>query len=293
MEFPLCPYIRRAWYNILQPNEDIRERVIFDYELLYIKEGKALITVEDRSYTGTAGDMFIFRPRQRHSIRVIYNERLVQPHIHFDLLYYADREQVPVSYDDIQNIPPHELSFFRQDILDQFIPSFPSHFRPHEQLYVEQLIFDIIHTLSNPTAFSDIRLARLFLQLWEQLLSELSYGKSDIHAREQISAKIKMYIEQNVSHTITLDEIADVLHFSRSYISRIFMQSYGIPPLHYHTLLRVQKARSMIRFTNMPLSEIAVQMGFDSPQNFSRVFRKHEGITPSAVRRTDHHAEIS
>lgn len=284
MDTPLCPYIRRAWYNILQPNEDILERVIFDYELLCIKEGRALITIEDREFVGIPGDMFIFRPRQRHSIRVIFNERLVQPHIHFDLQYYKDREQVPISYVNIDDIPSDAMSFFRDDILDRFISPFPLCFRPHSTLYIEQMIFDIIHAISHPAPHNEIRLARLFLQLWEQVLNELSYGKKDLRTSGDVSAKIKLYIEQNVSRALTLDEIVQVLHFSRSYISRVFQESHGTSPLRYHTLLRVQRAKNMIQFTNMSLSEIAASMEFESLQDFSRVFKKIEGRPPSSFR---------
>ena len=284
MDTPLCPFIRRAWYNILQPDEHIRERVIFDYELLYVKEGKALITVEDSEYIASPGDLFIFRPKQRHSIQVIFNERLVQPHIHFDLQYAPDRENVPVSYDNIDNIPPGELSFFRLDILDRFVSPFPSRFRPHGQLYMEQLLFDIIHAVTYPGPHNEIRLSHLFLRLWEQVMNELTYGHRDVRSHEEVSDKIKFFIEQNVSRSILLDDIVQVLHFSRSYISRVFKDRYGVSPLHYHTLLRVQKAKGMIQFTNMPLSEIAVLAGFESSQDFSRVFKKAEGVPPSAFR---------
>ena len=98
MEPILSPYIRRAWYNILMPSEVIGPRVIFDYELVLIKEGHADIVIEDMHYAASPGDMFIFRPRQPHCIYTAPDEQLIQPHIHFDLLAYPDREKVPISY---------------------------------------------------------------------------------------------------------------------------------------------------------------------------------------------------
>ncbi len=284
METPLCPYIRRAWYNILQPNEHIAERVIFDYELLYIKEGKAIITLEDRRYTGGKGDVFIFRPRQRHAIRMVFDEQLVQPHIHFDLTYHPDRAVVPISYRNMDAIKPEEMSYFREDILDQFIAPFPSHFHPHAPMYIEQMIFDIIHAFTNPGPYKEITLTHLFLRLWEQVLNELTYGLTDTRAHEDISSRIKFFIEQNLTRPLPLDEIARLTHFSRSYVSRVFLDSFGTSPLRYHTLLRVQKAKSMIQFTNMSMSEIATAVGFESLQDFSRVFKKTDGFSPSTYR---------
>lgn len=284
MNMPLCPYIRRAWYNILQPNEHIQERVIFDYELLFVKEGKAIITIEDRRYTGTTGDVFIFRPGQRHSIRMVFDEQLIQPHIHFDLTYRADRERIPISYSNMDAIPLEERGYFREDILDQFISPFPSHFHPHAPLYIEQLIFDLIHAYSTPSPFNEITLAHLFLKLWEQVLNELTYSPHNASKASDIPSKLKLFIEQNVTHPLSLDEISKLAHFSRSYVSRIFQESYGFSPIRYHTVLRVQKAKSMVQFTNMSLSEIADSVGFESLQDFSRVFKKIDGLPPSSYR---------
>ncbi|MDR1569931.1 MAG: AraC family transcriptional regulator [Oscillospiraceae bacterium] len=285
-DIPLCPYIRRAWYNILQPNEDIKERVIYDYELLFVKEGKARIEIEGNQYEAQQGDLFIFRPRQKHAIYVTYGERLVQPHIHFDLQYSPDRELVPISYDDLDDIPSDSKSWFRSDILDDFISPFPSCFHPKEPLYVEQMIFDIIHAVSYPSRFNEIRLAHLFFRLWEQLLEEMTYCERASRAKGSVSAAIKMFIERNDSRKLSLSDIENTLHFSGSYVSRIFKDSYGVSPMAYHTMMRVHKAKGMIQFTNMPLNEIAIATGFDSIQDFSRVYKKVEGVSPSALRRT-------
>ena len=55
------PYIRRVWYHTMQPEEAIARRVIFDYELIYIKRGKATIVIEDIPYITQPGDLFIIR----------------------------------------------------------------------------------------------------------------------------------------------------------------------------------------------------------------------------------------
>jgi hypothetical protein len=54
------PYIRVAMDSIIGAPWHLKERVIFDHELLYIKEGKVLITVEEKEYIGIPGDIFLF-----------------------------------------------------------------------------------------------------------------------------------------------------------------------------------------------------------------------------------------
>ena len=285
MELLLCPYIRRAWYSLLEPGAVIHNRVIFDYELMYLKKGQASIMIGDQLYHATPGDLFLFRPKQPHAIYVSPNEEMIQPHIHFDLQYYDNRAIVPVSYDGLSDMTAEQLSYFREDILDQFFSPFPSYLRPHNGLYIEQLLFDIIHATDNPRPFNDVYLQHAFLKLWEQVLMEASYTSRDYAKKESAAVLIKQLIERNDSRALTLDEITQALHFSKSYIARVFQESYGISPLNYHTTLRVQKAKRMIQFTNMSLSQIAVSVGFESLQNFSRVFKKLDGCPPSNYRK--------
>lgn len=94
----LSPFIRVAWYNTLEAHTVIGPRDIFDYEILYLKEGKVEIIVDDRVYIGKPGDVFIFRPGQRHKITCLNDYPVIQPHIHFDLEYYENRDTVFVSY---------------------------------------------------------------------------------------------------------------------------------------------------------------------------------------------------
>lgn len=285
MDFILSPYIRRAWYNTLRPGEQIGPRVIFDYELVLIKEGNAVITIEDRKYFAGPGDMFIFRPNQRHIIQVTPNMPLIQPHIHFDLAYYENRARVPVSYNDMESIPSEQLSYFREDTLDHFLSPFPSHLHPNNELYIEQLLFNIIHAVESPRPFNEIYLQRLFLELWEQVLLEVLYANRQTNNQENTAARIKQFIDHNDSNPLTLDEIVQATHFSKSYISRIFQEKYGTSPIRYHAVVQIQKAKQMILFTNMSLSEIAEAVGFESLQDFSRVFRKIDNHSPSFYRK--------
>ena len=55
----------------------------------------------------------------------------------------------------------------------------PSYLRPHNGLYIEQLLFDIIHATDNPRPFNDVYLQHAFLKLWEQVLMEASYTSRD------------------------------------------------------------------------------------------------------------------
>lgn len=288
MKEPICPYIRRAWYDVMRPNNYIKERVIFDYELLYIKEGTAWITVEDKCYQGQVGDVFLFRPRQRHSIHVVADHSFVQPHVHFDLLYRENREQIPISFQNLDEIAIEEYPLFHKDILDSIYSPFPSMFHLHSPHDFELKLFDLIHEFENPSIYASIRFTSLFMTLWEQVLNEVTYNFDTSNTQKDASAqKIKYYIEQNTHTQLSMDELSELTHFSKSYVNRLFREAYHIPPLRYHMYLRMQKAKSLIRNTNMTISEISELLGFTTVQYFSFMFKNSEGLTPSKYRATE------
>lgn len=292
-KLPLCPYIRLAWYDVMQPGSDIPMRVIFDYELMYIKHGQALIVVEDaegqHSYNGTAGDLFFFRPRQRHSISILGDAPLTQPHIHFDLTYSEDREQVPVSLIDLPQMTEEEKRFFRSDVTGNFFEHFPTLIRLQYPAYFEQLFFDLIFVFHHPGHFQEVHLQALFLQLWYLLLSDIRFKTKPKEARhmEMDMYTVYLYIMRNLDRRISLDELCSIVYYNKCYLLRAFQKVYRLTPHQYHAYLRFEKARDMVCYTGMPIQTISARLGFSSLQDFSRFFRRMCGYAPSALRTDD------
>ncbi|MGM9648403.1 MAG: helix-turn-helix transcriptional regulator [Butyricicoccaceae bacterium] len=87
-----------------------------------------------------------------------------------------------------------------------------------------------------------------------------------------------------------LDEIAERLEVTTSYLIRLFSQTVGVPPGRYLKLRRLEYAKSLLLQTDMTVSLAADLSGFSGANYFAKVFRKEFGITPSEyalVHRTD------
>lgn len=280
------PYIRRAWYSILPPGFQIPERVIFDYEIVLIKDGRAQITVEDESYEAKCGDIFFFRPGQRHSFKV-YDQELVQPHVHFDLIYQNGlSENIPISKQNMEEMDEDQRRMIEKDITCHLFENFPCYIQLNNPTIVEQLLFDVIDAYDRPGPFPEIRLKWKFLHLLEYLLSEIALlTVKRTPQKKEWAEEFRLYLESNIDRTITLNELSEVFHIDRSYISRIFTTAYNTPPIRYHTMLRVERAKRMILYTNLSLTDIAEQTGFPCLQDFSRIFRRLEGVSPSKLRK--------
>ena len=79
-------------------------------------------------------------------------------------------------------------------------------------------------------------------------------------------------------------ELADALHVAPSYLSRLFKQHLGLPPMAYLAHWRAERAAALLLGTNRPISEIAEEIGWGDPNYFSRRFKQHFGVSASAYR---------
>jgi AraC family transcriptional regulator len=73
---------------------------------------------------------------------------------------------------------------------------------------------------------------------------------------------------------------------SRYRFTRSFTRALGMPPYRYVAKCRIESAKALLRTSRTPLSDIALALGFATPNHFSYVFRKTVGVTPSSYRRT-------
>jgi AraC family transcriptional regulator len=101
------------------------------------------------------------------------------------------------------------------------------------------------------------------------------------------------YIEANLASKIEIGVLANVLALSRSHFSRAFKHSFGLPPMEYVTVRRVERAKAMISSTTEPLAEVAVACGFADQPHLNRRFRDLIGMSPGRWRRSNMAVPIS
>jgi AraC family transcriptional regulator len=96
---------------------------------------------------------------------------------------------------------------------------------------------------------------------------------------------IEDYLEQNISRSITLEELANICNCTPVQFARKFYVHYGVRPHAYVLSRKVERACQHIRKDRLPLKEIALLSGFSDQSHLNRIFRRHKGITPAEYRR--------
>lgn len=91
------------------------------------------------------------------------------------------------------------------------------------------------------------------------------------------------YIEEHLSDNMTVDLLAQLVHFHPNYFIRMFKNTTGLSPIQYVNRKRMDKARQLLSFTSNSISGIAESLGMDATY-FSRLFKEYTALSPSEYR---------
>jgi AraC family transcriptional regulator len=92
------------------------------------------------------------------------------------------------------------------------------------------------------------------------------------------------YINEHLDRDLTVAAIATAVELSPYHFSRLFKQSTGLAPHQYVLQCRVERAKQLLRQTELTIAEIAYTVGFANQSHLNRHFKRLLGITPKAVR---------
>lgn len=104
--------------------------------------------------------------------------------------------------------------------------------------------------------------------------------------KEEISPidKALKYIDENFKDNINLNTIADKCNLSSCYFSKLFKREVGVNFSQYLKNKKIQHAKKLLKTTEIPILNIAIDLGFEDCGYFIRVFKNIEGITPKKYR---------
>lgn len=200
----------------------------------------------------------------------------------------------------IRGMEQDKVQDFINELFDKIIPN---HLCPEE---AGKLTLELINILRRISFEYQIRreesedgitdLSKLLEQSesireWQILIEEkvARYFKS-VQAVNQPQSSLTIqkalaYIQSNFTRDLTLEEVADHVGVSKSYLSRIFPEYAGKHFCSYLQQLRIERAKELLRFTDYHIYEIASKVGFWNSRYFGKVFRDMVGMTPADYRR--------
>ena len=96
---------------------------------------------------------------------------------------------------------------------------------------------------------------------------------------------VKRYTDENLVYNIELSQVAKLFHYNEKYLGRLFKKETGQTFKEYINNKRIQTAKQLLKNTNLTVTEIAIQTGYNNVTYFNRIFKKAKGVTPTAYRK--------
>ena len=262
------PYIRVAMHSVLPKNSFIKKRAIFDYELIYIEEGRLILDYADKDYTFKKGDFILLHPAVSHSFKMLKAD-LSQPHIHFDIVYSSDSNKRTVSFKNIEDFTEEEKSIIHPDYLKASSPIIA--FKNKEKAL--KLFYMVIYE-SNPL----IKKANLIMLLEMLIADNFQNILSTNETSTSVASQIKDYIDAGLGFAFSLGDFEQQFSYSRFYIEKQFKAEFNIGLIEYKNSVRLKAAKELLKENSV--SAVCEHLGFSSIYAFSRAYKNFYGYSP-------------
>ena len=270
----ISPYIRHAMRSLLPAGFKIGQRVILDYELIYIESGEWRLFYGGAGYICRAGDVVLIRPGVPHSIETL-SRPVSQPHIHFDMCYSASQSDKRfICFRDLPDLSGEERALIHKDIIKgEHAPVISASKELSDGLY------RIIELYKKRDIASQLEAKAELCRIIGVLLSR--FGETATPKRaEPLCDMIKQFIENNITEKITLERLSAHFHYNKFYIEKKFREEIGVPVSKYYNGLRLAAIKDFLLCGNS-VTETASTFGFESIYSFSRYFKNAAGLSPS------------
>lgn len=248
------------------------------YELGYVRAGRGIIVMGQQEHVFEPGQVYIINDLKPHmGYTTEAGSTLFVVHFH------------PTILDDgwVGNIG--------QKAHLPFLPhsGLPSPLIPLDNPITESVrdVLDNIRqeALDRETAW-EIIIGGLILKavglLARWLLQNEDFSADDRQQREALKriAPALRLIDARFNEPVSLSDMASASHLSRSHCCELFQQTLGTTPIAYRNARRIAEACRLLKNTDMMISEIALQVGFSTVQEFNRLFRREHHLTPGQFR---------
>lgn len=245
-----------------------------ELEIIYVKSGFLTVNISGENYIGKPGDAFVVSPGNLH-----FMGSQTGTVDYFTFLF-------PLKY----------IAFRSDDMLDDKLiePLNSGHLMISPEIkdtvkeQCEQLagVYAAEIDESESKITGQIRKKIILLQFIHELWKKGFIVENDTTGRNTVEKEMVSYIQQNYTGKILLREFGEQFHLSEKYISRYFKEHFHITLSQYVTYLRLEHAKQMLQETDISVTEVAMQSGYQNISYFIRSFKKTYGVSPLKYRKS-------
>lgn len=150
---------------------------------------------------------------------------------------------------------------------------------------IKDILFRLVTLLQSPLEsciLGEGILKELFLRILQQENSDILYALTMKNTNLSRIDKALKHIHTNFTQAMNVDELSSLVNMSPSAFHRAFNEVTASSPIQYIKKIRLNRARELMLDRKLRVSEAAMEVGYESPTQFSREFKRYYGSSPSA-----------
>ena len=247
-----------------------------EFEIIYVRSGFLTVSISGESYIGKTGEAFVVSPGNLHLM---------------------GSQSGTVDYYTFL-FPLKYISFRTDDMLDEKLlePLNSGHLMICPRVndtakeLCEQLIkiYEAKNDESESKITTQVRTKIILLQFILEMWKKGFVIENDTSGRNTVEKEMVSYIQQNFTGKISLREFGEQFHLSEKYISRYFKEHFHITLSQYVTYLRLEHAKQLLQDTDIPVTDVAMQSGYQNVSYFIRSFQKAYAVSPLKYRKNNY-----
>ncbi|WPX08287.1 AraC family transcriptional regulator [Anaerocellum danielii] len=267
--FPINVYENLFWYqsNYLLPHWHD------EFEIIYLEKGLASFSIDGQEYRLLPHQFLFVNCGSIHSGKAIDSPEAYAIVFNLNMLITSEPDICKTKY--LQLIERRK----------QLVPSFV------EDSYLRDVIFNLIEVWKKKEYGYELyiksNLFMIFYHLFNKgYIVDSSFNREFNSKLEKIKAALD-YINLNYSNPLSTEELSKITNLSKYYFCRLFKEITHLTPIDYINKFRVEKAIELIKNTNLSISEIAFEVGFNNVSYFIKIFKEYVGMTPLQYKKKD------
>ena len=247
-------------------------------ELIYVESGSIFCVQGSEAYYLKQGDMFFYKTNEEH---FLFTDENINAKI---IIISFESKSEPLRFLESKSFSLDDSS---KRVLDSIIKEAKTTFDVTKSNQATKKM----QLLPSPT-LGGLQLIKNYLEV---LLVQILRGENEkagnnktfiiVDNQHTLSNKIDNYLKENLQSTLKIKDIAEFLNYSPSYLYKTYKKQKGKTIMDTFMELKTEKAKELLQNTNLSVTLIAETLNYDCQSYFTKSFKKHAGITPTAFRK--------
>ncbi|CAM3230092.1 AraC family transcriptional regulator [Paenibacillus lupini] len=245
------------------------------FEFFYLYSGERKFFIRDSVYPIQSGDLILVNSNFVHRTSELSQPNHERVVLHFDLPFF-------------DGLSREETELLQSPFLDGY-PIVRLNLQ--ERLHLETLFESLLRELNDRPPGYQLHIRNMATELLLLTARHMQKRKAlpnvEVTPVQRKVTDIIRHINQQFREPLHLDDLAKQFYISKGHLSRVFKEVTGFGFSQYINITRIKEAEHLLRETDLSITEISEQCGFENFSHFGKVFKELSGLSPRAYRKLE------